>query len=112
MNNEEIKVIKLLSGEEIVARINDVESENIISLDQPYIVQLNDEGLALFQWLLAADYLEPVNISALSIVSISNPKEKILEGYHRIVKTDVVNETSLGFEDDDDLFSAPNFTLH
>jgi len=112
MNDEEIKVIKLLSGEEIVARINDIDSETIISLDQPYIVQFNDEGLALFQWIIAADYLEPVNISALSIVSISNPKEKILEGYHRIVRADIVSETSLGFEDDDEGFSAPNLTLH
>ena len=35
MNNEEIKVIKFVSGEEIVARIKDGNPETVIGLSNP-----------------------------------------------------------------------------
>ena len=110
MDNEEIKVIKFVSGEEIVARIKDGNPETDIGLSNPYVVQLSEEGVALFPWILSADYTEIVNVSTLAIVSIANPKEKIIEGYNTVVKTDIVEETALDFEDE--LYESMNITVH
>lgn len=110
MNNNEIKVIKFVSGEEIVARIQLSEPDSVVSLSSPYVVQLSEEGLSLFPWILAADYSEHVNVSAISIVSIANPKEKIIEGYNNVVRTDAVEESAKDFEDE--LYESMNMTLH
>jgi hypothetical protein len=107
--NDNIKVIKLVTGEEVVARIKD-GPDNIVSLDSPYIVQLNEEGIALFPWILTAKSSELVNIAPLSVVSIANPKEKIIQGYKEVIKDDVVEDVAMEFEDD--LIDFVNTTVH
>ena len=46
-NSNEVKVIKFSTGEEIIAKING-HSENSMLLHNPYIVQMSEEGIALY----------------------------------------------------------------
>lgn len=108
-DNTEIKVIKFVTGEEVIARIKD-GPENVLSLDNPYVVQLSEEGVALFPWILSATYTEPVNVAPLSIVSITNPKDRLIAGYNAVINQPEEEEEFMEHEEDEYEFLSS--TIH
>ena len=89
--SNEVKVIKFSTGEEIIAKIY-AHSENSMFLRNPYIVQINEEGIALYPWMLTADYSEHIQVSPFNVVSIANAKPRIISGYSKAVAQDALEE--------------------
>lgn len=110
MNDEDIKVIKLTSGEEIVARCHGHSETELLVLEEPYIIQLNDNGIALFPWLLSAQTSEEIHVTPLSIISIANPKEKIITGYKKLCAEPDADQYTMEFEDEE--YDFDSFSIH
>ena len=111
INNSDVKVLKFITGEEVIARIKE-GPENLLTLDNPFVVQLSEEGVALFPWILAATYNEDVNVTPISVISISNPKEKLIAGYNAVInqEDDLEEEVTMEYEDDE--YEFVNDTIH
>ena len=110
-NSNEVKVIKFSTGEEIIAKING-HNENSMCLHNPYIVQISEEGVALYPWILAADYSENIQVSPFNIVSIANAKPKIISGYSKAVLADALEEMDDGEENSVEFLPDDDVVFH
>lgn len=74
----ETKIIKLISGEEILADI-EIHERHVV-LDQPMILVMKQEGLGMVPWLmLAAD--SQVSIGKDKIIMMYNARTEIVNNY-------------------------------
>jgi len=86
----DVKVLKLITGEEIIARITK-EENNLISLEKPMILQMlapntstGQVGFALIPWMKAAKN-EKVTISTEHIIAEDEGSEQTQKNYLQLV---------------------------
>ena len=86
----DVKVLKLITGEEVIARITE-EKNNLISLEKPMILQMlapntstGQVGFALIPWMKAAKN-EKVTISTEHIIAEDEGSEQTQKNYLQLV---------------------------
>ena len=85
----DVKVLKLITGEEVIARITE-EKNNLISLEKPMILQMlapnttGQVGFALIPWMKAAKN-EKVTISTEHIIAEDEGSEQTEKNYLQVV---------------------------
>ena len=86
----DVKVLKLITGEEVIARTNEGEN-NLISLEKPMILQMlapntstGQVGFALIPWMKAAKN-EKVTISTEHIIAEDEGSEQTQKNYLQLV---------------------------
>ena len=86
----DVKVLKLITGEEVIARTNEGEN-NLISLEKPMILQMlppntttGQVGFAMIPWMKAAKN-EKVLISTEHIIAEDEGSEQTQKNYLQLV---------------------------
>ena len=86
----DVKVLKLITGEEIIARVTE-EKNNLISLEKPMILQMlapntstGQVGFALIHWMKAAKN-KKVTISIEHILTEDEASEQTEKNYLQLV---------------------------
>ena len=86
----DVKVLKLITGEEVIARITE-EKNNLISLEKPMILQMippttstGQVGFALIPWIKAGKN-EKVTISTEHIIAEDEGSEQTQKNYLQLV---------------------------
>ena len=89
MTND-VKVLKLITGEEVIARVTE-EKNNLITLEKPMILQMlapdrttGQVGFALVPWIKAAKN-EKVIISTEHIIAEDEGSEQTQKNYLQLV---------------------------
>lgn len=79
---DEVKVFKLVTGEEIVTRVTKA-SEQFFVIEVPLEIRYNsiEQRLFLSRWKMGSDYSKVMTLSSYSIVSVSGPDSNVLENY-------------------------------
>ena len=81
----DVKVLKLITGEEVIARISR-ESSNLLILDKPMILQMmpanqqGQVGFAIVPWLMAGNS-EKITISIEHILAEDEVKSEVEKNY-------------------------------
>ena len=81
----DVKVLKLITGEEVIARVSR-ESSNLLILDRPMILQMmpanqqGQVGFAIVPWLMAGNS-EKITISIEHILAEDVVKSEIEKNY-------------------------------
>ena len=78
--------LKLVSGEEVIAKFKALTSD-YISIDKALVLMQGPQGLAFGTFFSTAEQTEPINISKDKITSIANINDKIRTEYERIFST-------------------------
>ena len=86
----DVKVLKLITGEEVIARVSE-ESSNLLTLDKPMTLQMlppntstGQVGFALVPWMKAAKN-EKVTISTEHILVEDEASEQSEKNYLQVV---------------------------
>jgi len=86
----DVKVLKLITGEEVIARVTE-EKNNLITLEKPMILQMlapntstGQVGFALIPWMKAAKN-ERVLISTEHIIAEDEASEQTEKNYLQVV---------------------------
>ena len=86
----DVKVLKLITGEEVIARVSE-ERSNLITLEKPMILQMlapntstGQVGFALIPWMKAAKN-EKVIISTEHIIAEDEGSEQTQKNYLQLV---------------------------
>ena len=86
----DVKVLKLITGEEVIARVTE-EKNNLIPLEKPMILQMlapdrttGQVGFALVPWIKAAKN-EKVTISTEHIIAEDEGSEQTQKNYLQMV---------------------------
>ena len=86
----DVKVLKLITGEEIIARVTE-EKNNLITLEKPMILQMlapntttGQVGFALIPWMKAAKN-EKISISTEHIIAEDEASEQTEKNYLQVV---------------------------
>ena len=87
----DVKVLKLITGEEVIARISEEERSDLITLEKPMTLQMippttstGQVGFAMVPWIKAAKN-EKIKISTEHIITEEEPSEKTEKNYLQIV---------------------------
>ena len=81
----DVKVLKLITGEEVIARVS-TESSNLLILDRPMILQMmpanqqGQVGFAIVPWLMAGNS-EKITISIEHILAEDVVKSEVEKNY-------------------------------
>ena len=78
--------LKLVSGEEVIAKFKALTSD-YISIDKALVLMQGPQGLAFGTFFSTAEQKEPINICKNKITSIANINDKIKTEYERIFST-------------------------
>ena len=78
--------LKLVSGEEVIAKFKTLASD-YISIDKALVLMQGPQGLAFGTFFSTAEQKEPINICKDKITSIANINDKIKTEYERIFST-------------------------
>jgi len=78
MEKNIVYTIKLISGEEIISRVN--QSEGITELIRPMAVAMGPQGFAMMPWMLSAPE-NNVTISDTVIVGATRTSEMVSKQY-------------------------------
>ena len=86
----DVKVLKLITGEEVIARVTE-EKNNLIFLEKPMILQMlapntttGQVGFALIPWMKAAKN-EKISISTEHIIAEDEASEQTEKNYLQVV---------------------------
>ena len=84
--NGNLITLKLVSGEEVIAKLKDLTSD-YVSIDKALVLMNGPKGLAFGTFFATAEQNEPINIFRNKITSIANVNNKIKTEYERIFST-------------------------
>ena len=86
----DVKILKLITGEEVIARVTE-EKNNLIFLEKPMILQMlapntatGQVGFALIPWMKAAKN-EKISISTEHIIAEDEASEQTEKNYLQVV---------------------------
>ena len=88
---ENIITLKLVSGEEVIAKFKSL-ADSYITIDKALVLMQGPQGLAFGTFFSTAEQKEPINISKDKIISVANINDKIKTEYERIFSTVKVPE--------------------
>ena len=87
----DVKVLKLITGEEVIARTKEGENPDLVSLEKPMILQMlppntttGQVGFAMIPWMKAAKN-EKVLISTEHIIAEDDASEQTEKNYLQVV---------------------------
>ena len=87
----DVKVLKLITGEEVIARTKEGENPDLVSLEKPMILQMlppntttGQVGFAMIPWMKAAKN-EKVIISTEHIIAEDEASEQTEKNYLQVV---------------------------
>ena len=83
---ENIITLKLVSGEEVIAKFKSL-ADSYITIDKALVLMQGPQGLAFGTFFSTAEQKEPINICKNKITSIANINDKIKTEYERIFST-------------------------
>ena len=83
---EDLVTLKLVSGEEVIAKFKTLTSD-YISIDKALVLMQGPKGLAFGTFFATAEQTKPINICRNKITSIANVNDKIKTEYERIFST-------------------------
>ena len=86
MSNKFLAVVKLKTGEEVIAKFKTLTSD-YISIEKALVLMQGPQGLAFGTFFSTAEQKEPININKDKITSIANINDKIKNEYERIFST-------------------------
>ena len=78
--------LKLVSGEEVIAKFKTLTSD-YIGIEKALVLMQGPQGLAFGTFFSTAEQKEPINICKNKITSIANINDKIRTEYERIFST-------------------------
>ena len=81
-----IITLKLVSGEEVIAKFKSL-TEEYIGIEKALVLMQGPQGLAFGTFFSTAEQTEPINICKNKITSIANINDKIRTEYERIFST-------------------------
>ena len=86
-----VKVLKLITGEEVIARINEEKNVDLVSLEKPMILQMlpptsstGQVGFAMIPWMPAAKN-EKVSILIEHIITEDEASDQTEKNYLQVV---------------------------
>ena len=85
-NEGNLVTLKLVSGEEVIAKFKSLTSD-YISIDKALVLMQGPQGLAFGTFFSTAEQKEPINICKDKVTSIANINDKIKSEYERIFST-------------------------
>ena len=88
---ENIITLKLVSGEEVIAKFKSL-ADSYITIDKALVLMQGPQGLAFGTFFSTAEQKELINISKDKIISVANINDKIKTEYERIFSTVKVPE--------------------
>src|SRR5210317_2591205 len=102
----DVKILRLSTGEDVIAKVTHNLETNTVTLKQPFVIIPHQQGPGKPVQLMMTLYSpyadsEEIEIKTANIVSIVNPKREILASYQqntsRIItpKADLITETSI-----------------
>ena len=87
----DVKVLKLITGEEVIARINEEKNVDLVSLEKPMILQMlpptsstGQVGFAMIPWMPAAKN-EKVSILIEHIIAEDEASDQTEKNYLQVV---------------------------
>ena len=87
----DVKVLKLITGEEVIARVTEEKNVDLITLEKPMTLQMlppntstGQVGFALVPWMKAAKN-EKVTISTEHIIAEDEASEQTEKNYLQVV---------------------------
>ncbi len=78
--------IKLVSGEEVIAKLKSINAD-YIGIEKALVIMQGPQGLAFGTFFSTAEQNEPINVSRDKITTIANINDKIKAEYHRVFAT-------------------------
>jgi|TARA_Y100000296_G_scaffold39182_1_gene45277 hypothetical protein len=86
-----VKVLKLITGEEVIARINEEKNVDLVSLEKPMILQMlpptsstGQVGFAMIPWMPAAKN-EKVSILIEHIIAEDEASDQTEKNYLQVI---------------------------
>lgn len=79
----EVKILKLVSGEEILAKVTEGDSDNTVVINKPMALMLHtgqQGGIQMVPWLMLSQK-EEAEIPKDKIIVMYDPKTEIVNGY-------------------------------
>jgi hypothetical protein len=88
-NSSDVKIIRITSGEEIIATV--IDNESNVTLKDPAVLIPSPEGkLLLARWLPYADIPEGVSLEKKNILFVVSPQEQLKDHYINVVVNNLV----------------------
>ena len=114
MNKEDVKSIKLTTGEEIVGVVHEF-NESTVSIQGPFsVARTMGSSFILVPWMASSEENAVVDINALTVSALMPTSEEFLDAYVK-----VINKVENGVEEDeeeeeveDKMFTLPDTTYH
>jgi len=88
----EVKLIKLVTGEELLASVTDYEKT--MMLEKPYVMVMGPEGAGIMPWIPYAE-TDNVEIDKDKIIVVLELKEQVKISYSKMVGKIILNESKI-----------------
>ena len=76
----DVVTVRLSSGEEIVARMQD-ETDTVLKLSKPMAAMMSEKGLALIPFILTVDPETDINLNKNQVMFVAKPVKEISDHY-------------------------------
>jgi|TARA_B110000503_G_scaffold68024_1_gene106380 hypothetical protein len=76
----DVATLKLVTGEEVVARISDNDGTTI-TLERPLVILMSPQGLAFGSFVPTMDHSKGVKIDTRNIVAVGPANDKVIAEY-------------------------------
>lgn len=78
----EVKIVRLTSGEELIAKVEQVDDISYILKKPAILIPTGKDQLAFGQWLPYADIKDGIEILSKYVVFVVDPMDKMVEQYN------------------------------
>lgn len=85
----EVKLIKLVTGEELLASVTDYVETMI--LENPYVMVMGPEGAGIMPWMPYAE-TDNVEIDKNKVIAVLELKESVKQSYSKMVGKIILSE--------------------
>ena len=92
----EVKIVRLTSGEELIAKVEQVDDISYILKKPAILIPTGKDQLAFGQWLPYADIKDGVEILSTYVVFVVDPMEEMTAQYEEAFGSGLVTPTKGG----------------
>jgi len=86
IENDKIATLKLVTGEEIIAKVTDHTKEKI-TIHKPLVIMMSQQGLAFGTFVPTMDQSKGIEIDINNVVVIGYANEKVVNEYNNATST-------------------------
>ena len=80
IQKETVATIKLVTGEEVIARVSNIEGTTI-TIERPLVIMMSPQGLAFGTFVPTMDYSKGIDIDTRNIVVMGPAMDKVVTEY-------------------------------